>query len=145
MKISLLSLALLVLVGCEVTTVQPERIETNYLETREFRLCNPYTNEGDMEWNGCRWYDVNDSIQEIQRDLKALKNKVMGIETGCRINKTTIPKCELCDHSEYSSCNCGKTIIETICKGDTKTVDSYMKIQGCEDIDKYDNCIIYPK
>ena len=59
-------------------------------------------------------------IRDIQRDIKAIKNELMGFDTGCRLEKVIYELGEYRDSDKRA----GETYVKTICKGDTREVDS---------------------
>lgn len=76
---------------------------------------------------------VDDDIIDIQRDIKALKHEMMGIETGCKWEKKTESTCNGKRCVDPIGCLCSTDSVGTyeylitICSGDKKTVDAYQE------------------
>jgi len=111
----LLLLTAVVLVGCsQVSEKSCEAYWFANSETLRFYNCNSVDEK--FESIVKREVFLSDNIyadfRETQRDIRAIKNELMGVETGCRLEKKSW---------KYD----GYVVIETICKGDQKTVNAY--------------------
>jgi len=64
-------------------------------------------------------------LSEIRRDIKAIKQELTGVDTGCRFETTQIPNKWVCIGASCTEEDKFENIVKTICLGDTKEIDPY--------------------
>ena len=86
---------------------------------------------------------IMDSLDSLERKIKALEHEVTGVETGCRLevkercteydNMIVCPPCT-------RKCLVEGTVIETICKGDSITINPYQQTGSCMKVNNIPTC-----